>query len=217
MGNAFCGGIQRLKQWIWGVIPIDWLVRRAVRWLAFGASKEQLAYILMLCEGVAPIAQSALQAARLREVYERACDEGACTPALQDDVDKVRSFLESATQQALDATFTAMDADGDGRVTLAEALSTWEAVVEEGQRDGERTAAVAMPAATLLEAMRRAQTVIEEMERLKYGVSLAVEGAVAAVDADGDGKVSFDEAMQAPGRIASWMGVWRELIARGKV
>lgn len=71
--------------------------------------------------------------------------------------------------------------------------------------------------ATLLEAMRRAQSTAAELERVKYGVSLAVEGAIAAVDEDGDGTVSLREAVQAPGRIADWLRVWQDLVKKGRL
>lgn len=197
------------------LVPINWLVRRVVRWLAFSATAVQLRYVIDLCEATVPIAQSALQAARLREVYERACDEGACSPELQQDVAEVTRFLEGTTERALQTTLGQMDADGDGRVSLAECLAAWEAV------EGTDRALASPPAAAsvgaMLEAIRRAQATIEELERLKYGVSLAMEGAVAAVDADGDGRVSIDEMAQAPGRIAGWMGLWSDLLRRGKL
>ena len=70
---------------------------------------------------------------------------------------------------------------------------------------------------TLLAAMRRAQTSVEALEKVTYGVSLAVDGAVAAVDADGDGEISLEEAVQAPKRIADWLGVWRDLVVKDKL
>ena len=117
----------------------------------------------------------------------------------------------------------ALDEDGDGRVTLAEALATWKAVAAAGGACSDASAKqmaakqMAAPAVTLLEAMRRAKSTIDELERLKFGVELAVEGAVAAVDADGDGKLTVEEVVMAPGRIAAWFGVWRDLISRGKL
>eukprot|EP00900_Chrysochromulina_parva_P002653 jgi/Chrpa1/12389/Chrysochromulina_OHIO_Genome00017378-RA len=117
----------------------------------------------------------------------------------------------------------ALDEDGDGRVTLAEALATWKAVAAAVGASSDASAKqmaakqMAVPAVTLLEAMRRAKSTIDELERLKFGVELAVEGAVAAVDADGDGKLTVEEVVMAPGRIAAWFGVWRDLIARGKL
>ena len=80
-----------------GLIPIDWIVRRCVQWLAFDASAQQCEYVIALCEGAAPIAQSAKQAATLRELYARACADGVCTPELQAEALEVRRFLESAT------------------------------------------------------------------------------------------------------------------------
>ena len=207
----------RLRNFFYGLIPVNWIVRFVLRWLAFHATATQLSYVITLCNGVIPIAQSATQAVRLREIYSRACAEGACTPALQEDVGRVRSFLDTATQQALDSFLRAMDSDGDGTVTLAEALTTWEAIQPDDTSDQTDPDEAEPPAATLLEAVRRAQNTIDELERLRYGVELAFEGAVAAVDADGDGKVSFEEAVTAPGRIASWMKVWQGLVSRGKL
>lgn len=198
------------------MIPVDWAVRLVVRWVAFGASAEQLRYIVGICEGGLPIAKSALQAALLREVYSRACDEDVCTPELQAEVAEVTRFLETATERAMAAFFGALDVDGDGKVTLDELVFTWNIAVH-GLDSDDVGKNGAVPAATLLEAMRRAQSTMAELERLQYGVSLAVDGAVAAVDADGDGRVSLQEVVQAPGRIAAWMTVWRDLMVRGKL
>jgi hypothetical protein len=145
------------------------------------------------------------------------------TPELQAEALEVRRFIESATEQALAGMIGALDEDGDGRVTLAEALATWKAVAAAVGASSDASAKqmaakqMAVPAVTLLEAMRRAKSTIDELERLKFGVELAVEGAVAAVDADGDGKLTVEEVVMAPGRIAAWFGVWRDLIARGKL
>ena len=68
-----------------------------------------------------------------------------------------------------------------------------------------------------IEAMRRARTLQEELERAKVGLALAVDGAIAAVDQDGDGQISVEEALQAPSRVVGWLGVWREIVARGKL
>ena len=213
----------RLTDFSLGLIPIDWIIRRCVQWLAFDASAKQCEYVIALCEGAAPIAQSAKQAATLRELYARACADGVCTPELQAEALEVRRFIESATEQALAGMIGALDEDGDGRVTLAEALATWKAVAAAVGASSDASAKqmaakqMAVPAVTLLEAMRRAKSTIDELERLKFGVELAVEGAVAAVDADGDGKLTVEEVVMAPGRIAAWFGVWRDLIARGKL
>jgi len=151
-------------------------------------------------------------------LYARACADGVCTPELQAEALEVRRFIESATEQALAGMIGALDEDGDGRVTLAEALATWKAVAAAVGASSDASAKqMAVPAVTLLEAMRRAKSTIDELERLKFGVELAVEGAVAAVDADGDGKLTVEEVVMAPGRIAAWFGVWRDLIARGKL
>ena len=36
-------------------------------------------------------------------------------------------------------------------------------------------------------------------------------------DADGDGKISVEEALLAPRRVAGWLVTWRELFVRGKL
>lgn len=198
------------------MIPVSWLLRKLLRWMAFRASVEQINYICALCAGAIPIAQSALEAARLREVYARACDEGACTPALQRQVDDVTAFVEDATAQALSSLLAAMDANGDGKVSLAEVRDAWQAQSDAEERAG-ASAGDAATVASLLEAMNRVQGTVADLDRLQYSINLAVEGAVAAIDEDGDGKITLQEAVQAPRRIADWMGVWRELLERGKL
>ena len=115
------------------------------------------------------------------------------------------------------ASFGAMDADGDRTVTLKEALDAVSGSGGSAIVPGAMAVGVETTPAALFEAMRRAQELQDELERFRYGVELAMEGAVAAVDEDGDGKVSVREALSAPGRIASWLGVWREMMARGKL
>lgn len=206
----------RLVVWILSLIPINFLIRSCLRWLAFDASKRQLQDIMCLCEALLPIARSASQAAQLREVYAIACEQNVCTPELQAEVIEVTKFMRSTTELALSAFFRALDADGDGKVSLAEALAAWQAT-EARDVSAEGGSAMAPSAATMLEAMRRAQSAIDELEQLKFSASLALEGAIASVDADGDGQVSLQEALQAPGRIGAWLGTWRRLMNSGKV
>ena len=40
---------------------------------------------------------------------------------------------------------------------------------------------------------------------------------LSAVDEDGNGQISLEEAVGAPARVASWLGVWRDLWERGKL
>ena len=91
----------RFALWIADLIPFDWIVRRAVRWLAFSASAEQIRFLKEVCQGAAPIAEGALQAAELRETYARAREQGVYTPQLQAEVVDASKFLEDATEQAL--------------------------------------------------------------------------------------------------------------------
>ena len=206
----------RVLSWLLGLLPVGWIFRTTVRWLAFGASSQQLQYVINICEaGAVPIARSALQAASLREVYARACDEGACTPELQEEIDETGRFLEAATEEALAVLFDRLDANHDGTVSLREALDAMKGGPQATGNDG-LVPLVATPA-TLIEAMRRARTLQEELERAKVGLALAVDGAIAAVDQDGDGQISVEEALQAPSRVVGWLGVWREIVARGKL
>ena len=209
----------RLVAWIQNAIPVGWAVRRCVRWFTFNASAQQLRDLIGLCTAAAPIASAALEAAELREVYARAVKQGACTPSLQKEVEELTRFVENATEKSLATVFATLDADKDGKLSMGEALAGMQAV-ERGLAPG---GAATTPAArqeavaTLLEAMSRARMVAGDLEKTAFAVSVAVEGAVAAVDEDGDGQISLEEAIRAPKRIASWLVVWRDLQQRGKL
>ena len=69
----------------------------------------------------------------------------------------------------------------------------------------------------LLQAMRKAKESKQQLDRLKYSATLLVDGAIAAVDQDGDGQISIEEAVQAPARVASWLTIWKDLLDRGKL
>ena len=203
--------IGAVLSFVFGWVKIDWVIRRGLRWVVFDASAKQLRELVGTCEGAAPLARAALQGAELRELYRRACREGAVTPALRQEVEDTERFLEAATEAALAACLRAMDADGDGRVSLAEVS----AFLDAGRTAGEGADSAGEKA--LVAAMQRARTIAAELERLKVGVTTAVDGAIAAVDADGDGKISVEEALLAPRRVAGWLVTWRELFVRGKL
>ena len=213
----------QLMAWILNHIPFDWVLQRVVRWLAFMASAEQIRSLIALCRGAAPIAEGALQGAQLRETYARACLVGECSIKLQAEVEEATRFLDSATEQALQQLFSQLDANRDGKVSFAEALAAWDTATKPALGDGSggdasrAVAALDPTAVALLSAMRRAEESMRELDKLKYSVSLAVEGAVAAVDEDGDGKISLDEVVQAPARVAGWLSVWKTLVERGKL
>ena len=199
------------------LVPIDWFVRRFVRWLAFGASPQQLQYVMNVCSGTVPIAQSALAAAEMREAYQQACHEDACSPELQAEIIAATGYLETATEEMLQAMLQALDADGDGKLSLAEVVAAWQA--GQGREPNSRLgrATVAPTTATLIDALRAVQGVSEKLERLGNVAGVAVDGAISAVDEDGDGKLSIEEVIQAPGRVAAWLGVWKEMLVKGKL
>lgn len=209
----------RVTTWLLERIPVSFFVRSALRWLAFSATAHQLQIVIGFCAGALPIAESAVQAAELRELYTQACTEELCSPELQEQVNATTAFVEDATENALAALIASLDANADGKVSLAELRDAW---VCARQPEGESIARAApstptATAASVLEAMRRTKQTVAELERLRYSVTLAVEGAVAAVDEDGDGTITLEEAVGAPQRIASWLEVWRELLERGKL
>ena len=150
-------------------------------------------------------------------MYARACAEGVCTPALQAEVVDVARAMETGTELALRRLLDELDANRDGRVSLAEALAAWETTTGADDEGGLRAVDEGSTMATLLRAASRAERAAAELERLSSAASLAVEGAVAAIDEDGDGKISVAEMVTSPKRIAEWLGVWSGLAKDGKV
>lgn len=169
------------------------------------------------CEGAAPIAEGALQAAELRETYARACAQGSCTLQLQTEFDEATKFLEDATEEALAQLFEKLDANSDGKVSFSEALIAWRVASE--QEPGAEGGVPQLDPTTvaLLQAMRQAKESKQQLDKLKYSATLLVDGAIAAVDQDGDGQISIEEAVQAPARVASWLTLWKDLLDRGKL
>ena len=66
-------------------------------------------------------------------------------------------------------------------------------------------------AAVVLEASNRASEALKATEALKDGIGAAVDeavavvdGAIDAIDEDGDGVISVQEALAAPSNVAQW-------------
>ena len=97
-------------------LRMDSLVTRFLRWLSFRATKQQLGVVLQLTTG-------ALALAELREEIETACAAGECDPGVREGLEAAVEAVESELENALEQSLSLMDVDGDGTVTLAEALT----------------------------------------------------------------------------------------------
>ena len=196
--------ISQLLAWVCSKLPLDLLIKRLVRWLAFGASRQRLKRIIWLCqETVLPIASGALALAELREAMEEACESNDCAPEVREQLEETVRVVAGSVEEALDKVFLELDSDGDGVLTLEEAAS-----VLRGQPNRKKTLGTV---AVVLEASNRASEALKATEALKDGIGAAVDeavavvdGAIDAIDEDGDGVISVQEALAAPSNVAQW-------------
>lgn len=212
-------------------VPINWAARFVIRWVAFSASKEQLDSTLTICrDTVLPVTAAAIAMAELREEIDELCATGeeACSTQSVLSLQAAVASVEEAMEDAIAELFRELDVDGDGRVTLAEAMA---AVSGTGELSRTREDDGSLrPVAAVFEAARAAQAVLDDLAKVEreveaavggasaavaeavHGVGAAVDEATSAIDADGDGRVSLAEAMAAPAAVARW---WRGR-ARGR-
>jgi len=172
------------------------MIRAALRWYAFSASRAELSIAISLMrDAILPVCTGALAVAELREEVLDAASSGSCPKEVQAALEEGVQTVERELSATLEAALAEFDADGDGIVTIAE--------VRDSLANPSRFA-----------SQRRLVSVLEAAKKASVAVSEArtvVDETVKLVDEDGDGVISLAEAVNAPRRILDqwWQSIRR--------
>ena len=189
-----------------GRLRLDTLVVKLLRWLTFRATKAQLSAVMQVCAG-------ALALVELREQVDEVCANGSCAVEVRDALEASVVAVEAELEKALVAAFDQIDEDGDGIVTLAEAVtfirgeSTLGASAPVGEDAGdgetglERRAMRAAEGAAARSPLIAVLAAVHDGQMQLGAARRTIDSAFAAVDADGDGNISFEELARAPERL----------------
>ena len=177
---------RRCMAWMIGFFPLTGMIRAALRWYAFSASRSELSLAISLMRDAAlPVCTGALAVAELREEVLAACSDGGCSLEVKEVLEGSVATVERQLSEALEAALAEFDADGNGIVTVAELLDS-----------------LANP--SRLASRQRVLPVLEAAQKASDAILQArsfVDETVRLVDEDGDGVITLVEAVRAPKRL----------------
>ena len=137
------GIVYRVWRWIARRLRFDVIVRRVLKWVAFRMSRQDLQNIIQ-------ISTVALAMVELRESAREAMENGlsACEPRTRAQLEQSVKDIETELDTMLERMCADMDINGDGKVSLEEAIIYLQTRKEDNVRRGDGSGISASSALT---------------------------------------------------------------------